>query len=122
MELKEPEMRDVVDAGKKVDNILEKQVGDIIDAKQKVGETSNRWKEVRTKLVEKRNKEDSKLRHFVQYVASVEELGKWIQVTSSSITTAGPDSNEPEVLNRQLDHTKVCEILIRLLESIVSLL
>ena len=105
-------MREVVDAGKKVDNILEKQVGEIVDAKQKVGETSNRWKDVRTKLVEKRNKEDSKLRHFVQYVASVEELDKWIQVTSSSITTTGPDSNEPEALNRQLDHAKVCEMII----------
>ena len=100
-------MKDIVDAGKKIERIVEKQSGDTRDVRKKLGDTSNRWKAVKGKLVDKRDKEESKLRQLVQYVSVVEDLEKWITVTTSTVSNLGPDSNEPEAINRQLDQNKV---------------
>ncbi len=90
-----------------MEKIVEKQSGDSRDVRKKVGETSNRWKVVRSQVIDKRDKEESKLRQLVQYVAVVDELDKWITVTTSTVSNLSHDSNEPDVINKQLEQNKV---------------
>eukprot|EP00794_Sanderia_malayensis_P006649 gene6649-7395_t len=103
------EVQDIVDAGKKVERIVEKQSGDTRDVRKKTGETSNKWKLVRSKLVDKRDKEENKLRQLVQYVSIVDDLDKWITVTTGTVSNLGPDGKEPETIAKQLEQNKVVE-------------
>ena len=108
MENRESEVYDVVDAGKKV---LEQPRGDTSGVKKKVEGTSNKWKEVKSKLVEKRDKEESNFKQLVKYASITNELEKWVHSTTSNVMASGAKpSKEPEdtsVVNKQLDHIKV---------------
>lgn len=123
MENRETEVLDAVDAGKKV---MEQPSGELIAVKKKVGDTATRWKDLKFKLMEKRNKEESNLRQLVKYTSTVDELERWVHVTSTNVmttgTTVGKEPSDVQFISKQLDQIKVISenVLIEPLFWIVS--
>ena len=109
MEDRETEVLDAIDAGKKV---MEQPSAEMIAVKKKVGDTSNRWKDLKYKLMEKRNKEESNLRQLVKYASTVDELERWVHVASANVmaaagTTADKEPGDVRLITKQLDQIKV---------------
>lgn len=108
MEERENEVLGAVDAGKRV---MEQPNGETRGVEKKLKDTSSKWREVKSKLIEKRNKEESNFTQLVKYVSAADELEKWVLMTSSNVTAPGittdQDTGDVNAINEQLDQIKV---------------
>lgn len=91
--------------------MLEEPNGETVVVKRKVEDTSKRWRTVKGKLMDKRNREESNLRQLVKYVSLTDELDNWVRVTSSNVATAttsvGQDRDDADAVSKHLDQLKV---------------
>ena len=108
MEDREAEVLDTFDAGKRV---MKQPSGEMPSVKKKLGDTSSKWKELKLRLLDKRNKEETNFRQLVKYASATDELERWVNVTSSNALVTGRiegnESDDITVVNRQLDQLKV---------------
>ena len=108
MENQESKVLDAIEAGKKV---MDEQSGELASVKKKVGDASNRWRDLKFKVMEKRSNAENNFRQLVKYTSAVDELERWVNVTSASVVvTESKDGKEPDdvnAINKRLDRLKV---------------
>ena len=108
MENQESKVLDAIEAGKKV---MVEQSGEMTLVKKKVGDASSKWRDLKFKVMEKRNRAENNFRQLVKYTSAVDELEKWVNVTSASVVeTESKDGKEPDdviAISKRLDRLKV---------------
>ena len=106
MDSHEGQVAEVAYAEKRVEEASRHKAGDEPRTKT-VETTTNKWKVVKDRLVEKQKKEESKLKQVVQYVSLTGELESWLKDTSLAVMKIKSDSDNVDDISHQLDHATV---------------
>ncbi|XP_065062306.1 titin-like isoform X4 [Rhopilema esculentum] len=106
MDSHEGQVAEVANAEKRVEEVTRHKAGDEPRTKT-VETTTNKWKVVKDRLVEKQKKDESKLKQVVQYVSLTGELESWLKDTSLAVMKIKSDSDNVDDLSHQLDHATI---------------
>ena len=103
MQEKEPDMKDVVKKSEDIASFIKEQGGDPENITQKCADVTNRWKDAKDQVVDKRDKSQTHLKQLAHFVKAVDDLDYWVNATTTTVTNLGPASATPEGVKKQLE-------------------